>query len=56
MINGIKPKMTTAEHPEPPQARMLPCKTGIKAPPTIAIINPAEPIFASSPMSLRAIP
>ena len=47
--SGMYPRICTSANPEPPQSKILPCKTGIKAPPTIAITKPAEPILASSP-------
>ena len=54
--SGINPNILTSEKPEPPQSRIQPCAIGINAPPTIAITNPAEPIFASSPISFKAMP
>ena len=42
------PNNKVSETPEPPKSIILAWSFGSVAPPTIAIISPAEPIFASS--------
>ena len=60
----IKEKLTSAtpiilvsETPLPPVSIIIPCSIGNRAPPTIAITNPADPTLAcSSVKSFNAIP
>ena len=52
-----KDKLTAAKLPIVPLSIINPCKIGIKAPPTIAITNPAAPKVESSSLKpLSAIP
>lgn len=56
-INGrINDALTAGSQPTVPRSIMEPCNGGIKAPPTIAITNPAAPRVESSPKPFSAIP
>ena len=51
LISGI-PKNFMSFIAYPPISIIIACNFGIKAPPTIAIINPADPILLSSTFKL----
>ena len=56
-MNGIKKERLTAfKLPIPSPSIIKPIARGMRAPPTIANTNPADPIFASSPVPFSAMP
>ena len=56
-LTSETPRIFRSSTPLPPKSIILPCNKGIKAPPTIAITNPAAPILDSfSSKSSNAIP